>query len=284
MINIIYKFSYCECCGKLIKSEYREKRFCSKECRYKTVKVPKEKVRETYNLICKHCDQIFTTKNPNQIFCNNEHKKEYYELHLKEKQCYTCGNIFKPKRIEQDFCSIKCSKPRKNEYFKKLCKICGKVFDARYEDTNICTKCRVNFKTNKCSKWHGKWCQYKDIKIMSTYELRVCNILDKMKDNKLIYDWSYTKDKIKYIGIDNKQHNYIIDFKVFVSENEFKFLEVKGVQRPNDILKWKATRDNGFNLDIWFLSDIENKEIKLNINKEEITYLLKMCVINKEES
>lgn len=282
---MIYKFSYCKCCGKLIRSEYKEKLFCSKECRYNTIKVKKRNTRCIYEKTCKYCKEKFTTKNEKQIFCNNDHKKKYHEQLLTEKQCKTCKKIFKPKRIEQQYCCIKCSKPRKNEYFKNTCTTCGTLFESRYKDDITCSKCRIKFKNSnpsKCTQWHGKSCNYKDIKVMSTYELRTCNILDKMLENKLIYDWKYSKDKIKYIGIDNKQHNYIIDFKVFTSENTFYFLEVKGIKMLKDELKWEATKNSGFNLNVWFLNDIERKELELNITKDDIKYLLKTCVINKE--
>ena len=35
------------------------------------------------------------------------------------------------------------------------------------------------------------------------------------QEKKIIFDWEYTKDRYDYLGIDNKKHSYLLDFKVF---------------------------------------------------------------------
>lgn len=274
----------CACCGKEIQSQYKPKKYCSNECRYKSVKRPAGVKRERYKLICKYCNEEFIDTNPNSNYCSVEHKRKHFEELLKEKPCKTCGSIFKPKRREQRYCSIKCSKPRKNEYFDCICEKCNNHFEARYAEDKICYDCRskIKIESRKCAKWHGHWCEYNRIKVMSTYKLRTCNVLDKMVLHGLIDKWEYTKDKIKYIGIDNKKHNYLLDFKIY-KNNTFSYLGVKGVKRANDDLKWQAVINNGYDLDIWFLSDIELKENNLNISKDEIKTLLETSIINKKE-
>lgn len=100
-----------------------------------------------------------------------------------------------------------------------------------------------------------------EIYVQGSYEARVCKILDKWKNESKIKNWEYTKDRIKYIGIDNKEHFYLIDFKIFENDNSFWYLEVKGFKRENDDLKWNAVKNQGYNIDIWFKKDIEHKEI-----------------------
>ncbi|MNV61182.1 hypothetical protein D3C71_1536800 [compost metagenome] len=116
---------------------------------------------------------------------------------------------------------------------------------------------------------------------MSTYELRVCKILDLMLKQDKIFKWEYTKDKIKYIGLDNKCHNYLIDFKVYRNETEFFYLEVKGVQRGNDALKWAAVKKNGYELDVWFLHDIEKNEQNFGISIQEVKDLIDKNILKR---
>lgn len=273
----------CKNCNKTFNGHTRTQKFCSRDCKalyYKNKPKSKNK-REIVINTCIYCNSKFETRRSSQKFCNKDCMKKYNNKLLYEKKCPTCNNTFMPKRRDQNFCSVKCSKPRKNQYFVKSCSKCNNIFESRYIDNNICNDCRNMINGNKCSTWHGKWCLYNDIKIMSTYELRTCNILDEMVKKKIIHSWSYSKDKIKYIGNDKKQHNYIIDFKVYVNKNQFYFLEVKGVKKPSDDLKWSEVIKQGYDLNIWFLKDIEAKERELDISNDDINYLLKTCVIKK---
>ncbi len=275
----------CQHCGCIFEAERKGRKYCSKECQHlaATGKPKSKTIREPVEKECEFCKQKFTTRRKSQRFCNQDCMNKYNSLFRHELTCPTCNKTFFPVRRSQVFCSIKCSKPKKREYYKCTCKKCNTEFEARYREAVLCPDCKVKFKTYKCARWHGHWCNYKGIKIMSTYELRTCNILDIMLEKGLIHDWKYSKDKIKYTGFDNKVHNYIIDFKVYTSESEFFILEVKGVKRPTDDLKWKATINNGYNLQVWFLNDIENKELELDISKEDIKYLLQTCIIKKGE-
>lgn len=279
------KVKSCEYCNKDFVPVRKERKFCSVECKNNYLK-NKPRPNNVTTLIfkqCEYCNNSFTTRRYTQKFCNSECMKNYNNTYLYEKPCPTCNKIFKPKRREQEFCSIKCSKPRQNIYFVNTCISCSEQFEARSLEDKRCNKCKIKIKNSgKCAKWHGKWCLYKNIKVQSTYELRTCNILDKMLEKNLIYKWEYTKDKIEYVGIDNKLHYYLIDFKVYVNETNFYYLEVKGVKRKNDDNKWLATKSNGYDLKIWFLHDIEKLEYDLNISNNDIKQLLNSCILNKE--
>jgi hypothetical protein len=107
-----------------------------------------------------------------------------------------------------------------------------------------------------------KWFDYNGIRVQGTYELRTCHILDVWKEYNVIKDWEYTKDRVDYIGEDDKKHSYLLDFKVFTNEGFFYYIEVKGYEHPNDPLKWKAVRDKGNKLEVWFEKDILKNEIE----------------------
>ena len=107
-----------------------------------------------------------------------------------------------------------------------------------------------------------KWYDYKQIRVQGTYELRTCQILDTWKQYNVIKDWEYTNDRVQYIDSDGKNRTYLLDFKVFTNEGFSYYIEVKGYEKPNDILKWKAVRETGNKLEVWFEKDI----IKLETN------------------
>jgi len=101
---------------------------------------------------------------------------------------------------------------------------------------------------------HGK------IKVQGTYELRTCKILDRWKRDGDIKDWEYTNDRIKYIGVDGKEHFYLLDFKVLDNDENFYYIETKGYERENDKLKWDAVKRRGYELKVWFEEDIKKYE------------------------
>ena len=108
-----------------------------------------------------------------------------------------------------------------------------------------------------------KWIHYKDIKVQGSYELRMCHILDKMKELEEIESWEYTNDRVDYININNKKSKYLLDFKVFNRDGTFYYIETKGRIVENDYLKWQSVRDNGFVLEIYDLKRIKEKEASI---------------------
>ena len=69
---------------------------------------------------------------------------------------------------------------------------------------------------------------------------------------------------MKYIGIDLKEHTYLIDFKVFENDDSFYYIEVKGYTKENDYLKWSAVGTLGFRLKVWYNEQITLIEEALN--------------------
>ena len=107
---------------------------------------------------------------------------------------------------------------------------------------------------------HTKWLKYKNIKVQGSYELRMCYILDFMKERKEIYNWEYTKDRYPYIKEDGNKSNYLLDFKIYKTAKDFYYIETKGYIRANDEIKWKTVRDLGYRLDVLFEDDIKELE------------------------
>ena len=164
-----------------------------------------------------------------------------------------CGTSFKPIRSKQKFCS----------------RICGLKFSKKtgWKNHKSVDWSHINKKAysegkNRISGGTSKWTTIETsnglLKVQGSFEVRVCKILDIWKENGRITNWTYSTDRIKYIGIDEKQHTYFIDFKIFDSLG-FWYLEVKGFEHPNDKLKWKEVRKMN-RLDVWFKSDIEREE------------------------
>lgn len=127
---------------------------------------------------------------------------------------------------------------------------------------------RKGYSTGKITPSKGgfaKWYNYKNIKVIGTYEFRMCFILDKWKELGKIKNWEYTNDRVQYKDIEGVDRTYILDFKITNNDDSFYYLETKGRQRENDELKWQAVFNKGFDLKIWFKKQIKEEEKILNI-------------------
>lgn len=107
-----------------------------------------------------------------------------------------------------------------------------------------------------------KWYDYKNIRVQGTYELRTCFILDAWKDNGIIYEWEYTKDTIPYV-FEKENKTYLLDFKIYRTQEDWYYLETKGYVKPEDQAKWQATRSSGNELVVWMEKDIKKEEVLL---------------------
>lgn len=83
--------------------------------------------------------------------------------------------------------------------------------------------------------------------------------MKKLKTNEIKY-WEYTNDRIKYINSQGIESTYLLDFKVTKNDDTWFYLETKGYQTPNDILKWNAVKEAGFELKVFFDEDIREIE------------------------
>ena len=87
-------------------------------------------------------------------------------------------------------------------------------------------------------------------------------MLFRSKTQEKILDWEYTSDRISYVDVDGKIRSYLFDFKVF-ENNKTYYIESKGRKTENDELKWKAAKDQGIDLRVWFLKDIQAVQANL---------------------
>ena len=222
----------CENCKKEHEGNYGSGRFCSPGCA-----------------------RGFSTKNKRSLI--NENLKTKIPWNRgddfgKLKKCPSCLEDFVPKRKNRIYCSQKCQ----NDFLFK-----GKH---RSEETRKLIRDSTLDLYKKGKRVFGgttKWFDYNGIRVQGTYELRTCQILDIWKSYNVIKDWEYTKDRVDYIGEDGKKHSYLLDFKVFTNEGFFYYIEVKGYEHSNDPLKWKAVRDKGHKLEVWFEKDIIKNEM-----------------------
>jgi hypothetical protein len=172
-----------------------------------------------------------------------------------KKNCENCFKLFIVKRKGRRFCSIHCA--RKNNW---------KIFNDKKKNITSEQWSEINKNSYKNGKKVGggttKWYRYKNIRVQGTYELRTCKILDKWKKFGKIKDWEYTNDRYQYIDVNGKERTYLLDFKIFTNENTFYYVETKGYSIENDQHKWNKIKELGYKLEIWFLENIQNYEIK----------------------
>ena len=162
----------------------------------------------------------------------------------KYKLCSVCGTKFYGNKI---YCSLQCLKNSNHN---------EKISAAR----------KKMFENNQLKVTGGttKWLKYKNIKVQGSYEYRTCTVLDKWKTNGKIKQWKYSPERFQYVGLDGKNHNYLVDFKVWNNDDTFYYLEVKGYQKENDKLKWDAVKKMGHSLTVWFNPDITKEENNLS--------------------
>lgn len=224
----------CERCGKINNAIYGTGRFCSISCANTRDMSAKTKLKISNSL-----SGIVRKESRCCLQC-----KEMFEVTLTENSNFISSRIF---------CSLKCNYAFPNTK--------GMQMSAETKN-KISLKRKEKFAKGELLNTGGttKWLDYNNTKVQGTYELRMCSILDRMKELNEILDWEYTNDRVKYINIINEDSTYLLDFKVYRNDKSFYYIETKGYQKDNDLLKWKAARDLGLELVIYFNEDIKNLE------------------------
>lgn len=257
------------------------RRLVAKLCKQYGVDISPLKGRRSLEIqrTCKECGKTFVGRDTKKAtkFCSVTCGRRYAQHFIDTKKL---SRTMRKKVACGEFVSWnKGIRTAKREEYR--CSQCGRIFSQSIGESKtnklvVCSsECRAKLLPSVQSqnlkrqyengrKVYGgttKWIPYKNIKVQGTYELRTCKILDRWTENRSIRSWKYAPARIKYIGTDGKLHNYIIDFRVNRNDGTFYYLETKGRVKENDELKWKAVRDAGNELIVWFLKNIEENEI-----------------------
>lgn len=265
----------CEVCGKSFDRSKKDhnrnirngktKIFCSVSCWGDNKKTNNQLIRK-----CLWCEKEF-------ISSNNKRYKKCCSAKCSGKWSQQFVDTKKISKTMRDLYTSGYVNPNRKT---KFCQICGTMYHGSrkvcsddcldvklLKDRSVTSKKISNtrkkmFESGQLNVTGGttKWIPYKNIKVQGSYEYRACFILDKMVEVGDIADWKYGEDRIPYIGLDGKYHNYLLDFKVFKKDGTYFYLETKGRVKDNDQLKWEATRKSGNELKIWFLEDIKQQE------------------------
>lgn len=220
---------------------------------------------------CEKCDKDHDGKFGSGRFCSKscsnsrERTTEFREkVSTKLKiirqpiECINCRISFKPKKKFQAYCSRLCAQKinikKAHESQKENPPNWSEINRKSYANGN-----------NYVAGGTTKWLNYKNIKVQGSYELRMCYILDEMLLRKDIKSWEYTKDKYPYVDTDGTVRTYLLDFKVNLNDDTFYYIETKGYQKDNDLLKWKAVKQLNINLVIAFDKDIRLLEERYNL-------------------
>lgn len=150
----------CKFCGKTFTPIIEKQIFCSRECCYQS---HKKNHGKTFEKNCAVCGKPFTTKQPNQFYCSekcrmvnkkkrdSEYNKIFWEKRRQEnakklvgRVCKQCGKTFDAKISSQLYCSKDCrnkatAKRNKAKPTEKICVICGKKFTTKSRVTNTCS-------------------------------------------------------------------------------------------------------------------------------------------------
>jgi hypothetical protein len=222
----------CPCCDKSFETKNfgnrKEKTYCSKSC----------------GNMMRNLDDSFRIKmskiNKGQVPWNKGKKftKSYSLV-----KCCVCETEFKrPKGKYRKTCSKSCDCKHRSNQNKKA-----------YQNGN-------NFVAGGTTNWIEVETSNGIIKVQGSYEVRTCKILDKWKSQKKIKDWEYTNDRVNYLWEDGSEHTYLLDFKVINYDNSFFYVETKGYIREHDEEKWKATKEQGYKLEVWFDETLKKYE------------------------
>lgn len=239
----------CENCKKEHSKEYGSGRFCSSKCaRGFSTKAKRKEINKKVSKTIK--DKLDSGIS---VGFSRPTKK------VVPRKCLFCNGIFNTKKNNQRFCSKDCSFKSSLSGSGKWKSVNNKLTS---EDWSRIQKRSYAIGNGRIGGGRTKWYSYKKIRVQGTYELRTCKILDSWKEFGFIKKWEYTNDRIQYLGLDEKYHSYLIDFKIYNNDGSWYYLEVKGYKTKIDELKWNAVKDKGFILKVWY-----NEEITANENK-----------------
>jgi len=198
-------------------------------------------------------------------------KRRGNQLVLK-KTCPICDSSFEVENLRRVRDRICCSPD------------CTKVYrynqlSERNRDPNfikkVSTSLKLAYKEGRrvSSGGRSNWYDYTTPngrkKVRGAIELATAKALDQLKSSGRILEWAYEEDSIQYNALNGTQRTYHIDFKVWLTESFFFYIETKGFVIDNDLLKWKSVIKQGYPFKV-FMERSHLKKIE-----EDPEYLLK---------
>lgn len=241
-----------------------------------------------FNIKCVNCGDSFVKQIREKLYDADKHRfcsrscsnTRIFNIEQRNKKAITPYGVYRSCIVcNEQFTRTSLTKgnSKKNICSKKCAGVLSAQRFVRLKGTTICDEAKKKisetrkklFKSGQLNVTGGttKWISYKNIRVQGTYEFRMCSCLDSLKDRGIIQDWKYNSMRIKYIGTDGKQHNYLIDFEVYKPNGKIEYIETKGFARDNDFLKWKSVKDSGLKLSVFYKRDIERLERMLKLNQ-----------------
>lgn len=206
--------------------------FCSRQCSNSRVWSEEDKKRKSES--AKTSSKV---KDANSVVRNRKKTPKF-----KNPKCKWCGSDYFSNGSRSLFCSDVCKSANWSQAHLKA-----------YASGR-------NYVAGGTSKWFEVITTKGPLKVQGSYEVRTVAILERWKNEGLIFDWEYTSDRFPYVGPDGKLHSYLLDFKIFEDGKLPWYLEVKGYATEKDEAKWLAVRALGHTLQVWFNQDIQSHE------------------------
>lgn len=72
--------------------------------------------------------------------------------------------------------------------------------------------------------------------------------------------------------MDNKEHTYLLDFKIKFNSGEICYIETKGYVKENDLLKWKSIKDQNLKIKVWFNKNLRRLEKFMKRQQKLVAY------------
>lgn len=232
-----------------------------------------------------------------------------------------CPNCAKDSQQKAASITLKTSFIKENGHFKFTCEECGHskmlLNTARNKRRSFCsqgcqskasTRVLINFNTSPRNRvlasktmnrrhdlgeivlgGFAQRFQHENLNVQGVFELEMCKALDILKSRHQIMDWQYSPDKVVYINEVGNKSTYLIDFKVFVTESIWFYVETKGFAVLKDMFKWNQIgRQFPFKFFMQkeeMKSIIENPEYVLNkrtYNKMDVSIASESAYIKKQ--
>ena len=230
----------CETCGKNHNGNYGSGRFCDEKC------ARSFSTKNKRNDINKKLSQK-TKKLWEEGVYDSSRKKGITKI---PRKCVGCGDTFNVESWRPTkYCGLECAYQHKERRIKQ-----SETTKQKYREGKLV----YGGKT----KWFKVETSIGLIKVQGTYEVRTCKLLDKWKDVGKIKNWEYTNDRVSYTDSNGDDKTYLLDFKIFLEDESFYYVEVKGWERENDKFKWDSVIKNGYRLEIWFIEDLKKYEME----------------------